>query len=100
MMKRERKGANAAPMRLAIQINDCARPVSDLGNQREITMVAFGYAPASPIPNRNRMINNMVKVLEKPVNMVNTDQERTILKSMDLGPFRSPHNPTGISNKP
>jgi hypothetical protein len=45
-------------------------------------------------------MNNIVNVYEKPVKMVNKDQERTILKMMDLGPLKSPQSPTGISKIP
>jgi hypothetical protein len=65
-----------------------------------MTRAAFGNAPASPAPNRKRIITNDVKPHAAPVSAVNTDHQMTMRASTDREPCRSPSRPVGISNNP
>jgi hypothetical protein len=75
----------------------CAVPRSCLGNQREKVRAAFGSAPASPAPKRNRIATIDAKLNAKPVSMVNADHQQTIRVRTRRVPTRSPHHPVGIS---
>ena len=52
-------GVRAPPTRLAAQTKPCARARSVGGNHRPMLPDAFGYAPASPAPNRKRVVTSM-----------------------------------------
>jgi len=45
----------------------------DRGNQREMLELLFGYAPASPAPNRNRIGSSIWKFAANPVKVVKAD---------------------------
>ena len=49
-------GANAPPSRLESQMKLCAVARSRNGNHRPSARAMFGYAPASPIPKRKRIV--------------------------------------------
>src|SRR5205823_5250058 len=91
------RGAIAPPMRLAIQIMPWALARSAVGNQREMLAELFGYAPASPAPNRNRIGSSMRTFAAKPVRVVKTDHQITMRVRTLRGPIRSPTDPVGIS---
>src|SRR6185369_4540279 len=91
---------SAPPTRLAAQTAPCARPRSALGNQRAIAPEAFGYAPASPAPNRNCVTINCTYPVAAAVAAVNADHHTTIRVSTRRWPTRSPEAPDGISNIP
>ena len=98
----------APPMnRPDIQIQPFALPRSSAGNQLATTRAKFGYAPASAIPNRNRIRHNSQRPPKvkaptlsptKPVNAVKIDHPITIRISVRFGPNASPNHPLGISN--
>src|SRR5690348_3881199 len=73
-------------------------PISFAGNQRDITIIIFGYVPDSPMPNKNRTASNANKPFTKPVTAVNKDHHKTILIKTFRGPILSPSMPDGISN--
>src|SRR6184192_2470761 len=51
-------GAKAPPSRVPMKMIPCARPRSAVGNHCEKLRDAFGKAPASPAPNKNRKASN------------------------------------------
>ena len=67
-------GAMAAPSRLALWVIPCTKPRSRRGYQSCIARVAPGNAPASPAPNRNRMMKNELTLLAAAVAAVMIDQ--------------------------
>ena len=76
------------------------RPRSPAGNHRDMTRAAFGYAPASPAPNRKRMTSRAGSPQAAPVRAVNTDHQTTMRVSTARLPNRSPSRPVGTSNSP
>ena len=76
----------------------CALPRSCLGNHREKVRATVGSAPASPAPNRNRIVTIDAKPNAMPVSTVNADHQQTIRVSTRRVPIRSAHQPVGISN--
>src|SRR5688572_15180667 len=93
------RGANAPPILPAAQIKACAVPVSYFGNHFETTMELLGYAPASPAPNKKRMINKLIRPFAAPVSAVKNDHHNTTLLNIFLGPILSPMIPVGISKR-
>src|SRR5215471_5309958 len=77
----------AAPTANPMNETLSARPCCDGGNQREIVRVVLGTAPASPAPNRNRMMIREAKPAVTPVNAVNIDHHSTIRVSAFLVPI-------------
>src|SRR5262245_11555183 len=73
-----RYGAVTAPSWAAVNIAPWTRPRSPAGNQREMTRAAFGYAPASPAPNRKRTTNRDTKPNAAPVSIANIDHQTTM----------------------
>ena len=78
----------------------CTRPRSLGGNHRAITFAAFGNAPASAAPNRNRTSSSVRSPVAAPVRAVNVDHASTIDESTDRGPLLSLQRPTGTANSP
>ena len=74
-----------------------AFPRSRDGNQREKLRTMFGKAPASPAPNRKRIVTSPPKLRAVPVSAVNADHHNTIRVRTRRGPRRSPSQPDGIS---
>jgi hypothetical protein len=89
-----------APSLLAIQMKPCARARSTLGNHRAIAAEQFGYAPASPTPNKKRNVTRLQNPPAAPVSAVKPDHHTTIRVMTLRGPRRSPIAPVGISNRP
>ncbi len=88
----------APPIWLAIRVTPDIVARCPGGNHRDTTIDAFGNAPASPAPNRNRMRSSGRKPVTVPVRMVKTDHHPTMRVSTRRGPSRSPMVPVGISN--
>src|SRR4051794_15659420 len=84
-----KNGLNAAPQRAAAQSKPPARPRTARGSQFACTRAMFGYAPASPAPNRNRNVSNERKPVAAPVNAVKNDQASTTRVSASRAPKRS-----------
>ena len=61
-------------------------------------LVTQGHAPASPIPNRNRVTSIDAKLKAAAVAMVNADHQATILANTRRVPPRSAQRAVGISN--
>jgi len=76
-----------------------ALAVSVAGNHRDIVPELFGKAPASPTPNKKRMVINVNSPVVAPVNAVNKDHHKTMRIKTARCPMRSPNMPEGISNK-
>ena len=105
-------GAKAPPHRLDNQMKLWAVARSRNGNQRPNARAMFGLAPASPAPNRNRIIKSAISHcsgprrdekmpaihLTAPVAAVKSDQQRTMRKMTLRAPHLSPSQPTGTSN--
>jgi len=70
--------ANAAPIREPEKLIPWTIPLSLVGNHVYITFDKLGNAPASPAPNRNRMIRIELKLHAAAVRAVSTDQIDTI----------------------
>ena len=84
-------------------------PRSCNGNQLCSARVMFGYAPASPMPNRNRTIDQAcarppsmtpptAHRRSRPVRAVKNDHQSTMRISTLRGPKTSPSQPLGTSN--
>ena len=73
-------------------------PRSRAGNHCEKLRTAFGKAPASPAPNRNRMATSDRSPCAAPVSIVNADHHNTMRVSTRRGPITSPSHPDGTSN--
>ena len=74
-----------------------ARVRSSPTNQLLNAFVRFGNAPASPTPNRNRMIVSDQKPVARPVAIVKADHQITMRVITFRGPMRSPSQPPGTS---
>ena len=61
--------------------------------------VRLGKQPASPAPNRKRIVHSDTKFQAAPVKAVNSDQARTTWVRMRRTPSRSPKRPIGNSNR-
>jgi hypothetical protein len=73
IMNTTKAGAKAPPHLPHIHMAPTARPRSARGIQFEKTLAAFGYAPASPMPNRKRTTVIVQKRLMSPVTAVKND---------------------------
>src|SRR5688572_21529150 len=93
-------GAATAPSWAAVRSSPCTRPRSAAGTHRDRMRATFGYAPASPAPNRKRMTISDTSPVPAPVRAVNTDHQTATRVSTDRAPARSPHRPVGTSNSP
>src|SRR5262245_2825778 len=93
-------GATTAPTWANASITPCTRPRSPTGYQREMARAAFGNAPASAAPNRNRTSTSESSPVAAPVSAVNADHASTMTDSTDRGPSRSPYRPTGTAKRP
>src|SRR4030095_8573700 len=87
------RGAIAAPAFWPTNNDDRLLEASLAGNQRDTTAVLVGYAPASPIPNKNRTQIKLISPVVAPVSAVNTDHQNTMRKSTARWPMRSPKTP-------
>src|SRR5687767_8413869 len=90
-------GVIAPPQRAPIHMTACARVRSTLGSQVLNALVRFGKQPASPAPNRNRVIHIETKFQAQPVAAVKKDHHRTTRTSTLRAPHLSPIQPVGIS---
>src|SRR5205823_13545766 len=100
----------APPRRADIHTAPVARPRSRNGNHELTTRVMFGYAPASPQPNRKRTANRATKLLStsgphsrengqtQPVSAVKMLHQMTMRVSTRRGPHAAPNQPPGTSN--
>ena len=75
-----------------------AVPRSRDGNQREKARTMLGNAPASPAPNRKRIVSSDPNPRAAPVSIVKPDHHSTMRVSTRRGPRTSPSQPEGISN--
>src|SRR5215216_2105118 len=91
-------GVIAAPNRDPACVIPCAYPRSAGSIHRESDRVAFGNAPASPAPNRNRNVDMEAKFQESAVAEVKILHQVTIQASARRGPKRSPSHPPGNWN--
>src|SRR5256885_10480406 len=91
-------GVTAPPQRAPIHIIACARVRSLRGNHALNAFVRFGEHPASPAPNRNRVIDIEMKFHIQPVAAVKKDHQSTTRTSTLRAPSLSPSHPVGISN--
>jgi hypothetical protein len=91
-------GAIIPPTSAGMLMKPAIRPRAAAGNQRSITRVTLGSAPASPAPNRNRMATSGRKPVAEPVSAVNADHQATIRRSTQREPCLSPQWPTSTSN--
>jgi hypothetical protein len=94
-----RGGVAAPPQRAQAHNNACALTRSPAGSHTLSMRVRMGKHPASPAPNRKRMIHRERTFQAAPVKAVNTDQPNTICSKTRRTPIRSPNNPIGISNR-
>ena len=90
-------GVNAPPQRAASHMMACARVRSSPANQLLNAFVRFGNAPASPTPNRNRIIVSDQNPVARPVAIVKADHQTTMRVITSRGPIRSPSQPPGTS---
>src|SRR5947209_16786800 len=93
------KGAIAAPVLEPIISHDIPLAVSREGIQRAMVPEPVGKAPASPAPNKKRVIINVANPVVAPVKAVNKDHIITIRIKTFFCPILSAIAPEGISNK-
>ena len=78
---------------------DWARVRSRIGSHTPSALVRLGKQPASPAPNRKRVIHIEAKLHIQPVAAVKNDHHSTTRSSTFFAPSLSPSQPVGISNK-
>ena len=93
-----RGGATAPPSLAVVQTTPCALPRCSWGNQRVRPRAMLGKAPASPMPNANRISSSAARLPAHPVRAVKTLHQRTTRTRTFRGPIRSPSQPVGTSN--
>src|SRR5579862_6802844 len=81
-------GVNAPPQRAKVHMMPCALACSTGGSQVENALVRLGKQPASPTPNRKRVIHIVVKLRIAPVSAVNADHHSTIRIRTLRGPIQ------------
>src|SRR5262249_39418011 len=91
-------GVSAPPSREPACVKPCTNPRSAGRTQRDRDRVAMGKAPASPTPNRKRIVAIDAAPQAAAVIEVKTDHHMTIAEKARRGPIQSPSQPLGIWN--
>lgn len=89
---------NAPPQRAPIHMIACARVRSCRGSHALNAFVRLGKQPASPAPNRKRVIHIDATFQVQPVAAVKNDHHNTTRARTRRAPSLSPSQPVGISN--
>src|SRR5215475_1136457 len=89
-------GVNAPPNREPACVKPCTNPRSAGRTQRDSDLVAIGKAPASPTPNRKRIVAMDIAPHAAAVSEVKSDHHVTMMEKARRGPIQSPNQPPGI----